>query len=204
MTIGIIDYNVGNLNSVKRAFEENGADVEIITSPEGLDSVEKIVLPGVGSFKYGMDMLNQLGFSEAIKHQVLVNKKPILGICLGMQLLFSIGFEDGETEGLNLIEGQVALMKEGFESLPIPHVGWNDLNVIKEHPLLEGIELNTDFYFVHSYQVKVHDKKYSIAEVDFGPGVCAVAAKENIYGVQFHPEKSHLSGFKIISNFINI
>lgn len=195
---------MGNLHSVYKAFKRVGADVRIIDSPIGIDKYDKIVLPGVGDFKMGMNNLKSAGFIEGINNQVIENKVPILGICLGMQL-FTTYSEEGDVSGLDLIKAKTIHFKnlEISEDLKIPHIGWNSINSNNPTELLSGCD-NEMFYFVHSYAVLCSHATDVICETDYGIRFHSGIQKENIYGVQFHPEKSHKSGLKILKNFLNI
>ncbi len=155
--IALIDYKAGNLNSVAKAFEKIGAINFIAKNPKDLQKADKLLLPGVGSFKEAMKNLKEFGFIEALKEQVLVQKKPILGICLGMQLFLERGYEGGVCEGLGFIEGEVVKFEEDL-NLKIPHMGWNELEILKQVPLYQGIDNKSDFYFVHSFYVKCKDE----------------------------------------------
>lgn len=205
MKVYIIDYGMGNLMSVKRAFEECEAEeVHICSEPEELFSAERIVLPGVGAFYEGMNNLNSKGWTKIIKQIAREGQIPILGICLGMQLLASKGYEGKETEGLNLIDGEVKKLTTKNENERIPHVGWNEIYKFNDSSLFIGIENSTDFYFVHSYHFIPKDESNIIAKTSYCGEFVSGVSKDNIYGVQFHPEKSHKSGFKIIKNFLSM
>lgn len=203
MSIVIIDYGMSNLGSITRALEECDADVLVSDNPEDLKKAEKIVLPGVGAFGDGMKSLNEKGWTKIIKEEVLGNKIPILGICLGMQLLASKGYEGGEFEGLNLIEGEVVKFIP-VNNERIPHVGWNEIMKTKENALFEGIKDNSDFYFVHSYHFKTKNEKDIISTTPYCGTFVSAVNKENIFGTQFHPEKSIPLGFQVLKNFINL
>lgn len=200
----IIDYGMSNLGSIYRSFEECGADVNITDSPEDLYKARQIVLPGVGAFKDGMAHLRDKGWVDVLKHCIIDRKTPILGICLGMQLLMSQGTEGGQEEGLGLISGTVEPLIPTDKAERIPHIGWNEVNATKETPLLEKIELGCDFYFVHSYHVNVDNRDDVIAVTPYCGTFVSAIAKEHIFGVQFHPEKSQLAGFQVIKNFLNM
>jgi glutamine amidotransferase len=201
MTVLVVDYGMGNLGSVRRALEECGADVLISDNPHDLKLASRILLPGVGAFCDGMNHLSKGGWIEALQQTVLEDKIPVLGICLGMQLMMSQGDEGGGAPGLGFFEGQVRRMVPQH-SERIPHVGWNELHVIHENPLLHGIPNGTDFYFVHSYFVDPVDGQQVIANVPYAGGVPAVIGRDNIWGAQFHPEKSAKAGFQLIKNFL--
>lgn len=203
----IIDYGSGNLHSAKKAFVKAmaniGAQGSVLVSnnPKDLDDATHIILPGVGAFGdciAGLKAVN--GMVEKLEEQVLKNKKPFLGICVGMQMLAKKGFEDGEFNGLGWIDGNVVKI-EAKDNLRIPQIGWNNLKIKKKSKLLNGMEENTDVYFVHSYYMKTSESNI-VANVDYGGEITAIVEKENIYGVQFHPEKSQQPGLKLIGNFL--
>jgi glutamine amidotransferase len=202
--ICIIDFGMGNLHSVYKAFKRVGAEVQIITSPSGIEKYDKIILPGVGDFKKGMFNLKSAGFIESINQQVIENKIPILGICLGMQLLTTYS-EEGDAEGLDLINAKTIHFKNlGIpENLKIPHIGWNNIIKCSSTELLSGSE-NEMVYFVHSYAVICNNPVNVICETNYGVTFHSGIQKENIYGLQFHPEKSHKVGLCILKNFVNI
>lgn len=203
MSIVIIDYGMSNLGSITRALEKCGANVFVSNKPDDLKTAEKIVLPGVGAFGDGMRNLNEQGWSKIIKEEVLENKIPILGICLGMQLLASKGYEGGEFDGLNLIEGEVVRFTPKTNER-IPHVGWNEIFQTKPNVLFEGINDGSDFYFVHSYHFKVKNEGDVISTTPYCGKFVSAVNKENIFGTQFHPEKSIPLGFQVLKNFINL
>ena len=201
--IGIIDYGLGNLSSVYNAFKKETEDVEIFNNPHLTKSYSKIILPGVGSFSTGMDFLQKQGWVKEIKNHV-ASGKYILGICLGMQLLFTVGEENGETDGLKIIDGSVKKM-DIKNDLKLPHVGWNNLLFKNNHHIFDGIKSKVDFYFVHSYACFVSDKNNILAEFNYGDkNFTACVYKDNVIGTQFHPEKSLPSGLKLIKNFVSL
>ena len=206
MKVSIIDYGVGNIASVSRAFEEIGADVTIMTEPSQISEASSIVLPGVGNFTTCKSILDSDGWSSEIDHFANVEKKPLLGICLGMQLLASYGYEGagegGRTSGLGLIPGEVVPLESLGCSLRTPHVGWNEVEIKQRDSLMEGLASGTDFYFVHKYAFKLEETAHCIASVNYGASFPVVVKKENIYGVQFHPEKSSKAGFRLLRNFL--
>ena len=199
--IGIIDYGAGNISSVKNAFERVGEDAEPFSDPDNTENYSHLVLPGVGSFRMAMEQLNSAGWTKKIQ-QYAQSGRPLLGICLGMQLLFDEGDEDGPSKGLGLISGNVKIMNPD-KPLKIPHVGWNRLYAMQDHPVMEGIKDYIDFYFVHSFEFYVHSKEEVIATTNHGKNIVSCIAKNNILGLQFHPEKSQIPGLKIIRNFID-
>ncbi|BCD62706.1 imidazole glycerol-phosphate synthase subunit HisH [Nitratiruptor sp. YY08-26] len=204
MKIAIIDYNMGNLRSVSNAFEkiENPATIE--KDPEKLKEYDKLILPGVGAFGDAMEHLRQSALQEAII-EFAQSGKPILGICLGMQLLFEKSYEFGEHQGLGLIPGEVVPFdKSRFEHrLKVPHMGWNELFVQKETPLFRGLPQAFYLYFVHSYHA-VCDDAYAVGKTVYGYEFVSAVQKENIFGLQPHPEKSHENGLKILKNFVEL
>lgn len=200
--IGIIDYGLGNLSSVKNAFKKVSDNVEVFDNPNLIKKYSKLVLPGVGSFRAGMKLLIEKKWNEKIEYFVK-SGNYLLGICLGMQLLFKNSFEDGLTDGLNLIEGSVTKMKIDTK-LKLPHVGWNSLVFKKEHVIFDNINKKTDYYFVHSYSCNPINKDLILADFSYGNNFTAVVGKDNLIGTQFHPEKSLPSGLQIIKNFINL
>jgi glutamine amidotransferase len=198
--IGIIDYGLGNLMSVRNAFEHLGHEVRFSSTPGEAADCERLVLPGVGSFQAGMMALEARGWTEALPH-LIADNRPLLGICLGMQLLFDSGEENGPNRGLGLIPGNVVRLAPAAPH-KVPHVGWNALPQMRQHPVLDGIKPHVDFYFVHSYHCVPDQQDDVIAVCDFGGPFVAVAARHNIVGMQFHPEKSQPGGMRILDNFV--
>lgn len=195
--IAIIDYGMGNLKSVEKAFERVGVRA-VITREKGIiDDSDGLVLPGVGAFGDAMANLADSGLDKVIIENVKAGK-PLLGICLGMQLLMSNSEEGGLYRGLNLVEGTVVRFRG---NLKVPQVGWNQIKIQKPHPLLEGISDESNFYFVHSYYVKPVEKEVQIALTDYGTTFPSIIAKGNVYGIQFHPEKSSYPGLRILKNY---
>jgi len=192
---------MNNLGSISRALEECGATVTVSDDPAHIEHAEKIVLPGVGSFAQAMGNLAKLGFVDPLYHAVINQKKPILGICLGMQLLASTGCEGGNNKGLGLIPGKVARL-DAQKNIRLPHMGWNDIDIHGDPVLFKNIPSGADFYFVHSYHVIPDEQKYISAEVDYGQRFAVAVQHENIFGVQFHPEKSSTLGFQVLKNFL--
>lgn len=202
--IGIINYGMGNLHSVYKAFRRLGVEVMLIDSPEGIEKVDKIVLPGVGDFKKGMENLRTSGFIESINKQVIENKIPLLGICLGMQLLTTFS-EEGDVTGLGFIDAKTIHFKNLNipDNFKIPHIGWNNIITMNQSELL--LHSNNEMvYFVHSYAVVCDDPANIICETNYGITFHSGIQKENIYGLQFHPEKSHKAGLQILQNFISL
>ncbi len=201
--IGIIDYGMGNLHSVKNALEFLGIENQIIANPSEIESMDKIIIPGVGSFKRAMDNLHEKNFVEPLV-KFGNSGKYLLGICLGMQLLAETGTEPTISSGLGLIPGNIELLKS--DTLRIPHMGWNGLTIKNDHPILEGVKLGADFYFVHSYAFHVESDENIVAVTQYGYDVPAIVKNKtgNIIGIQFHPEKSQKQGLKLIENFSNL
>ena len=204
MKITIIDYGSGNVESVANAFATiSESEVVISNKIADIKSANHLVLPGVGAFADCMSGIKAInGLSEEIRKQVLTEKKPFLGICVGMQVLASMGHENGECQGLGFINGKVE--KISAENLKIPHMGWNEL-IVKptKHAVLEGIESGEHFYFANSYHFICQNENNVLAQVEYGSKLTAIVAKENIFGVQFHPEKSGEAGLKLLKNFLN-
>ena len=204
MMIAIIDYNMGNLASVKNAFAKLGKEAVIENDPKKFQEYDKLVLPGVGAFGDAMQHLQERDMVDAIK-KFAHSGKPMLGICLGMQLLFESSQEFGEHEGLGLIKGNVVKFdaQKFQEPLKVPHMGWNRM-FTKEHPLFEGLDDEHYLYFVHTYHVTCKDEKDIIGETFYGYKFTSAVANNNIMGIQPHPEKSHTNGLKILENFIKL
>lgn len=203
--IAIIDYGMGNLRSIEKALSACGVDFFVSNEKERLKSASHIILPGVGFFKEGMNNLRELGLIEFLREEVLEKKKPILGICLGMQLLFETSEEGGLVEGLGFIKGNVKRFSFKTNHLKVPHVGWNavfgeDFSKIK---IFKDIKENSNFYFVHSYHA-VPEEEVIFSFTDHGYNFVSAIQKDNIYGTQFHPEKSQENGLKILKNFSSI
>lgn len=196
--IAIIDYGVGNLFSLTHSLKKIGAECVITNDKTVIDRAEKIILPGVGAFGDAVKKLANNGLDSVIKRQC-ANGKPILGICLGMQLLFDRSFEYGEHEGLGLISGEIVPIANYVSGLKIPHMGWNSLKIVDDNPLFFGIENGEYVYFVHSYFAKCNEGLS--ATTDYGIELTAAVRKNNIYGMQFHPEKSGEVGLKMLKNF---
>ena len=197
--IAIVDYGAGNIFSVKNAMDYLGLPAELTSKADDIKNADGIILPGVGAFPWAMNMLTKSGLVEVIKEEAV--KKPFLGICLGMQLIFSKGYEFEETDGLGLIDGQVRLMAP--ERLSIPHIGWNKLEKNRECALLNGLGDDEYVYFVHSYAAECADEDVA-AYCEYGNRVTALVNRDTVYGAQFHPEKSGKTGLKILSNFAEL
>ena len=202
--VAVIDYRMGNLGSVINAFEKLGAKAELVSDPDKLSNYSKVQLPGVGAFPDAMEHLKSNGMDEAIKNFVKTGK-ALLGTCLGMQLLFESSEEFGEHQGLGLIPGKVVHFDKNRFSTPhkIPHMGWNELFIQQKSPIFEGLPKDFYLYFVHSYHV-ICDDRYTIGKSNYGYEFTSAVQKDNIFGFQPHPEKSHNNGLKIIENFLKL
>jgi glutamine amidotransferase len=204
MSVSIIDYGMGNLRSVQKGFEKIGAQAKVINTPQQVADAEAIVLPGVGAFKNCLENLDSLKLITPIIRSIK-SGKPFLGICLGLQILFTESEEFGSTSGLDIIKGKVIRFKtntcDNTPHLKIPHMGWNSISIKKEGPYLEGIENETYLYFVHSYYVKPENEKVIATTTDYGVEFVSSILKDNIFACQFHPEKSQKAGLKILENF---
>lgn len=200
--IAIVDYGMGNLGSIVNMLKKVGAQSTISSDPQTITAADKLVLPGVGAFDNGMKNLAQRGLVELLNAQVLDHKKPILGLCLGMQL-FTRASEEGQLKGLGWINAQTVRFRfdQANADLKIPHMGWNTLRIGRPHPLLADLETDARFYFVHSYHVLCNDPDTVLATTTYGYDFASVVAKDNILGAQFHPEKSHKFGMKLLKNF---
>lgn len=199
--ITIIDYGMGNLGSVLNMFKKVGAPAKITSSPEEILKSEKLILPGVGSFDAAMSRLNESGLSEVLNSLVLEKRVPILGICLGMQLMME-GSEEGKLPGFGWIKGKAYHFKGRIPlNLKVPHMGWNDIAITQQNSLTDGFDGEIRFYFVHSYFVKVENPAHSMMKCSYGLEFDAAVHKNNIYGSQFHPEKSHKFGMQFLRNF---
>ena len=208
MNVTIVDYNSGNISSVINSFKEVAKDkvnIEVTADLNKIKSSDKVVLPGQGSFKSCADALNNIsGLVETLNDFVLINKKPLFGICVGLQMLADVGYEETETKGLGWISGVVSKIDNQDSKFKLPHIGWNQINIVKDSQIFKGIENNSHMYFVHSYEFVPQDKSVISATTDYSSNIVCSVEKENIFGTQFHPEKSDKTGLKIIDNFINL
>jgi len=208
MKVTIVDYNSGNISSVINSFKEVAKDkvnIEVTADLNKINSSDKVVLPGQGSFKSCVDALNKInGLTEALSEFAINNKKPLLGICVGLQMFADIGYEETETKGLGWISGKVSKVDNQNGKYKLPHIGWNQINIVKQSKIFENIENNSHMYFVHSYEFIPEDKNVISATTDYSSNIVCSVETENIFGTQFHPEKSDKLGLKIIDNFINI
>lgn len=205
--IAIIDYGMGNLRSVQKGFEKVGAEAIVTADPRKLAEAEKVVLPGVGAFRDCMSNLEQAGFVEPLL-KVIAEGRPFLGICVGMQLLFTDSVEFGLYRGLDIIPGHVLRFPEGMradgEELKVPHMGWNQVSFRQRPQAFTGIDEGANVYFVHSYYVEPADESVIATETDYGITFCSAICKDNIVATQFHPEKSQAVGLRILKNFAEL
>lgn len=193
---------MGNIDSIYRAIEECGGEPIISNKYSDFKLASSIILPGVGSFATAIKNIEKYNLKSTIHEQVITKQKPILGICLGMQILADKGYEGGETEGLGLIEGEVMQLKPDTPNTRVPHIGWNEVIFNQPSPLFNNIESGRDFYFVHSYHFVCKYKENILAYTPYCGKFISIVNRENIFGVQFHPEKSQLAGFEILKNFL--
>ena len=208
MNVTIVDYKSGNISSVINSFQavaEDNININVTEDLNQIKSSDKIVLPGQGSFKSCVDALNNIsGLVDTLKDFALVNKKPLLGICVGLQMFADVGYEEAETKGLGWIPGKVSKIDNKNGKYKLPHIGWNEIEFMKNSKIYDGIENKSHMYFVHSYEFIPEDKSVISATVDYSTRVVCSIEKENLFGTQFHPEKSDKLGLQIIKNFINL
>ena len=208
MKVIIVDYKSGNISSVINSFNEvakDKVDIEVTSDINKIKSSDKVVLPGQGSFKSCVDGLNKInGLVDTLTEFVMNNKKPLLGICVGLQMFADIGYEETETKGLGWISGKVSKIDNKKGKFKLPHIGWNQISIVKESKIFQDIKNYSHMYFVHSYEFIPKDKNVISATTDYSTNIVCSVEKENIFGMQFHPEKSDKIGLKIIDNFINL
>jgi glutamine amidotransferase len=208
MNVTIVDYNSGNISSVINSFKEVAKDkvnIEVTSDLNKIKSSDKVVLPGQGSFKSCIDALSCInGLIDTLHEFAINNKKPILGICVGLQMFADVGYEEIETKGLGWISGKVSKIDNQNGKYKLPHIGWNQINILKDSKIFKDIENNSHMYFVHSYEFVPNDKSVVSATTNYSSDIVCSVEQENIFGTQFHPEKSDKIGLKIIENFINI
>jgi len=208
MKVTIVDYKSGNISSVINSFKEvakNKIDLEVTSDLQKIRSSDKLVLPGQGSFKSCVDALNAInGLTEALSEFAINDKKPLLGICVGLQMFADIGYEETETKGLGWIPGKVSKIDNKDGVFKLPHIGWNEINIVKESKIFKNLDKNSHMYFVHSYEFIPDDKNVISATTDYSTNIVCAVEKENIFGTQFHPRKSDKTGLQMINNFINL
>jgi len=200
--IAIIDYGMGNLRSVQKGFEKVGHQAVVTSDPARVAAAEKVVLPGVGAFEDAIAELRRLGLVKPVL-DAIHSGKPFLGICLGLQLLFDVGYENGRHEGLGVLRGEVVRFQlpKGYT---VPHMGWNQLAIRRPAPVLRGLDEGTYAYFVHSYYVVPADQNVVATETDYGGPFCSMIWRDNLFATQFHPEKSQSDGLRILRNFAEL
>ena len=208
MNVTIVDYNSGNISSVINSFKEvaqNKVNIEVTSDLNKIKSSDKVVLPGQGSFKSCVDALNNIeGLVNTLNEFAINQKKPLFGICVGLQMFADIGYEETETKGLGWMAGKVSKIDNQDGKYKLPHIGWNQINIVKESKIFKNIENNSHMYFVHSYEFIPSDKNVISATTDYSTNIVCSVEKENLFGTQFHPEKSDKTGLQIIQNFINL
>lgn len=209
MLTALVDYDSGNLHSAEKAFqrmaaEGNAGDVIVTSRPEDMARADRIVLPGDGAFPAcKRHLFEYTGLFDAVEEAVTVRAVPFLGICVGMQMMASVGREYEDVAGFDWIGGEVVKIEPSDPALKVPHMGWNDLVIDHPHPVLEGVKSGDHAYFVHSYQFHVADPAHRLAYVDYGGDITAIIGRDNMVGMQFHPEKSQAAGLRMIANFLN-
>ena len=208
MRVTIVDYNSGNISSVINSFEEvakNKVNIEVTSDLNKIKSSDKIVLPGQGSFKNCIEALKKInGITDTLNEFVINKKKPVLGICVGLQMFADIGYEETKTEGLGWISGNVSKIDNQNGKYKLPHIGWNQIEIVKNSKIFKDIESKSHMYFVHSYEFIPKDKDVISATIEYSSKIVCSIEKGNIYGTQFHPEKSDKLGLKIIENFLKL
>ena len=199
--IGILDYGLGNVGAFYNIYKRLNISVCIVSDPEKIVTMDKLILPGVGSFDWAIERLNLSGMLDELNKAVLDRKVPVLGVCVGMQMMAK-GSDEGSSKGLGWIDANIQhFSKLTNKKLDLPHMGWNDIQVYKEHPLFNSLEKDAIFYFLHSYYFQEKDNSQIITKTDYGSVFTSCIIKDNIYGVQFHPEKSHRWGVQLLKNF---
>ena len=203
-SVTVVDYGMGNLKSLHRALNEVGGDVIISNDVRDIVSAQRVIIPGVGSYADGAKNLKAWGLVDVIRKASLENERPVLGICLGMQLLSSKGYEGGTTEGIGIIPGEVRRLEPTSSEERIPHMGWNDVNLMGNNELFSGIPNHSDFYFVHSYCLTPANSSHIVGTTEYCGRIVTVVRNGNTWGVQFHPEKSGPLGYRLLRNFLNL
>ena len=208
MNVTIVDYKSGNISSVINSFKEvakEKVNMEVTSDLKKIKSSDKVVLPGQGSFKSCVDALKNInGLVETLNEFSIINKKPLLGICVGLQMFADVGYEETETKGLGWISGKVSKIDNQNGKYKLPHIGWNQINIVKDSKIFKDIENNSHMYFVHSYEFIPNDNSVTAATTDYASNIVCAVEKENIFGTQFHPEKSDTIGLKLIQNFMSL
>jgi glutamine amidotransferase len=200
--IVVVDYGVGNLGSIVNMFKKVGVKAMASSDPHVIEDAEKLILPGIGAFDAGMQKLNERNLGPLLTRQVMKKRIPVLGLCLGLQLM-TAGSQEGKLAGLGWFDAETVRYKFGAEQshLKVPHMGWNTIEIRRPHPLLDGLDVDSRFYFVHSFYVRCHNAEAVLAETDYGGYFHSIVGRDNIVGAQFHPEKSHKYGMRLLKNF---
>ena len=208
MNVTIVDYQSGNISSVINSFNEvakGKVNLEVTSDIKKIESSDKIVLPGQGSFKSCVDSLNSIsGLVETLKEFAIINNKPLLGICVGLQMFADVGYEEAETKGLGWIPGKVSKIDNQNGKFKLPHIGWNEIEIQKESKIFKDIKNKSHMYFVHSYEFIPEDKSVISATTNYSSKIVCSIERDNLFGTQYHPEKSDKNGLKIIENFIKL
>ena len=208
MNVAIVDYQSGNIRSVINSFTEvakGKVNLEVTSNIKKIKSSDKVILPGQGSFKSCVDSLNSInGLVDTLKDFAITNKKPLLGICVGLQMFADVGYEEAETKGLGWISGKVSKINNQGGKFKLPHIGWNEIEIQKESKIFRDIRNKSHMYFVHSYEFIPEDKSVISATTEYSSKIVCAVERENLFGTQFHPEKSDKTGLKIIDNFIKL
>ena len=208
MKVTIVDYNSGNISSVINSFKEvakEKVNIEVSSDLDKINSSDKVILPGQGSFKNCIEALKKIdGLTDTLNEFAISKKKPVLGICVGLQMFADIGYEETKTDGLGWISGNVSKIDNQNGKYKLPHIGWNQIEIVKDSKIFKGIENKSHMYFVHSYKFTPEDKNVITATTEYSSNIVCSVEKENIYGTQFHPEKSNKLGLKMIDNFLKL
>ena len=201
--VAIINYGIGNIRSLYNSLKKIEVEAEIITDPDTINQFDKVFLPGVGSYKDAIEKIKNIGWDKAIKNFSSNQNKSLFGICVGMQILSTCGYEYGKSNGLNIIKGEVLRMNKLGCDLKLPHIGWNNIKILNQNLITENLNNEANFYFVNSYSFKIDNSKELIATTSYGIEFPTIINKQNVFGTQFHPEKSSKAGMQILKNFIN-
>jgi glutamine amidotransferase len=201
--VAIINYGTGNIRSLYNSLRRINIQAEIITDPLSINKFNKVFLPGVGSYRDAMEKINKFSWDRAIKDFLSIKNNYLFGICVGMQILSTYGYEHGKSNGLDLVKGEVIKIDISEQSLKLPHIGWNNIQILKKNSITENLTHDANFYFVNSYSFRLANTKEIIATTKYGVEFPSIINKENIFGTQFHPEKSSKAGIQILKNFIN-
>ena len=208
MNVTIVDYQSGNISSVINSFKQvakNKINLEVTSDLNKIKLSDKLILPGQGSFKSCVDSLNSInGLVDTLKEFAITNKKPLLGICVGLQMFADVGYEEAETKGLGWISGEVSKIDNQNGKFKLPHIGWNEIEIQKESKIFKDIKNKSHMYFVHSYEFIPEDKSVILATTDYSSKIVCAVERDNLFGTQFHPEKSDKTGLNMIKNFLNL